>query len=116
MTWEFVFEVLKSLSITAATSALTGIIVYAKQRRKADKQHEELEAERERALQDALCRLLRAQIVAIHDVYVGRGYCPTHVKEILQSVYDAYTGYKGNGIGKKMYEETMRLPDERRSE
>lgn len=113
---EFLFDILRSLLITAATSAITGVTVYVRQRRKADKQHEEIEAERERALQDALCRLLRAQIVAIHDVYVGRGYCPTHVKEILQSVYDAYDGYKGNGLGKKMYEETMRLPDERRSD
>lgn len=108
---EFLFDIFRSLLITAATSAVTGVIVYAKQSRKADKQREELEAERERALQDALCRLLRAQIVAIHDVYVGRGYCPTHVKEIMQQVYDAYIGYKGNGIGKKMYEETMALPE-----
>ena len=113
---EVIWDVLRSLLITACTSALTGIVVYAKQRYKADRQRDELEAERERAMQDALCRLLRAQIVAIHDVYVGRGYCPTHVKEILQSVYDAYVGYKGNGLGKKMYEETMCLPDERRSE
>lgn len=116
MTWELIYEVAKSVLIAVATSAVTGIIVYAKQRHKADKQRDELEAERERALRDALCRLLRAQIIAIHDVYVGRGYCPTHVKEILQSVYDAYDGYNGNGLGKKMYEETMRLPDERRSE
>lgn len=108
---DMIMDIIRSLAITVATSALTGIVVYAKQRRKADKQREELEAERERALQDALCRLLRAQIVAIHDVYVGRGYCPTHVKEILQQVYDAYVGYKGNGIGKKMYEETMALPE-----
>lgn len=108
---EFLFDILRSLLITAATSAVTGIIVYAKQRHKADKQREELEAERERALRDALCRLLRAQIIAIHDVYVGRGYCPTHVKEIMQQVYDAYDGYKGNGLGKKMYEETMALPE-----
>lgn len=108
---EFLFDILRSLLITAATSAVTGIIVYIKQRHKVDKQREELEAEREHALQEALCRLLRAQIVAIHDVYVGRGYCPTHVKEIMQQVYDAYIGYKGNGIGKKMYEETMALPE-----
>ena len=108
---EFLFDILRSLLITVATSAVTGVIVYAKQRRKADKQREEIEAERERALRDALCRLLRAQIIAIHDVYVGRGYCPTHVKEIMQQVYDAYDGYKGNGLGKKMYEETMALPE-----
>ena len=108
---EFLFDILRSLLITTATSAVTGVIVYAKQRHKADKQREELEAERERALRDALCRLLRAQIIAIHDVYVGRGYCPTHVKEIMQQVYDAYDGYKGNGLGKKMYEETMALPE-----
>lgn len=108
---DMIMDIIRSLAITVATSALTGIVVYAKQRRKADKQREELEAEREHALQEALCRLLRAQIVAIHDVYVGRGYCPTHVKEIMQQVYDAYIGYKGNGIGKKMYEETMALPE-----
>lgn len=108
---DVVWDIVRSVMITACTSALTGIVVYARQRYKADKQREELEAERERIMQDALCRLLRAQIVAIHDVYVGRGYCPTHVKEIMQQVYDAYVGYKGNGIGKKMYEETMALPE-----
>ena len=111
MTWELIYEVAKSVLIAVATSAVTGIIVYAKQRHKADKQREELEARRENDWQNTLCLLLRAQIVAIHEVYYARGYCPTHVKEIMQQVYDVYVRYKGNGMGTKMYEETMALPE-----
>lgn len=108
---EFLFDILRSLLITAATSAVTGIIVYAKQRRKADKQRDELLEKRLEKIEHTNCTLMRAQMVAIHEVYYPKGYCPMHVKEIMQQVHTIYDSYNENGLGTQMYNETVNLPE-----
>ena len=108
---EFLFDILRSLLITAATSAVTGVIVYVKQRRKADKQHEELLEKRLEKIEHTNCTLMRAQMVAIHEVYYPKGYCPMHVKEIMQQVHTIYDSYNKNGLGTQMYNETVNLPE-----
>lgn len=108
---EFLFDILRSLLITAATSAVTGIIVYAKQRRKADKQRDELLEKRLGKIEHTSCTLMRAQMVAIHEVYYPKGYCPMHVKEIMQQVHTIYDSYNENGLGTQMYNETVSLPE-----
>lgn len=97
---EWLGDVAKALTITAASSAITGLIVQLKNRRKV-----------EYRTQEALKKLLRSNIMAIHEVYFNRGYCPVHVKEILQESYDMYESLGGNGLGKKMFDETMKLPE-----
>lgn len=108
---EFLFDILRSLLITAATSAVTGIIVYIKQRRKADKQRDELLEKRLGKIEHTSCTLMRAQMVAIHEVYYPKGYCPMHVKEIMQQVHTIYDSYNENGLGTQMYNETVNLPE-----
>lgn len=108
---EFLFDILRSLLITAATSAVTGVIVYAKQSRKADKQREELLEKRLEKIEHTNCTLMRAQMVAIHEVYYPKGYCPMHVKEIMQQVHTIYDSYNKNGLGTQMYNETVNLPE-----
>ena len=108
---EFLFDILRSLLITAATSAVTGIIVYAKQRRKADKQRDELLEKRLEKIEHTSCTLMRAQMVAIHEVYYPKGYCPMHVKEIMQQVHTIYDSYNENGLGTQMYNQTVNLPE-----
>ena len=108
---EFLFDVLRSLLITAATSAVTGIIVYIKQRHKADKQRDELLEKRLGKIEHTSCTLMRAQMVAIHEVYYPKGYCPMHVKEIMQQVHTIYDSYNENGLGTQMYNETVNLPE-----
>lgn len=108
---EFLFDILRSLLITAATSAVTGIIVYIKQRHKADKQRDELLEKRLEKIEHTSCTLMRAQMVAIHEVYYPKGYCPMHVKEIMQQVHTIYDSYNKNGLGTQMYNETVSLPE-----
>lgn len=108
---EFLFDILRSLLITVATSAVTGVFVYAKQRHKADKQHEELLEKRLEKIEHTNCTLMRAQMVAIHEVYYPKGYCPMHVKEIMQQVHTIYDSYNENGLGTQMYSETVNLPE-----
>lgn len=108
---EFLFDILRSLLITAATSVVTGIIVYIKQRHKADKQRDELLEKRLEKIEHTNCTLMRAQMVAIHEVYYPKGYCPMHVKEIMQQVHTIYDSYKKNGLGTQMYNETVNLPE-----
>ena len=108
---EFLFDILRSLLITAATSAVTGIIVYIKQRHKADKQRDELLEKRLGKIEHTNCTLMRAQMVAIHEVYYPKGYCPMHVKEIMQQVHTIYDSYNENGLGTQMYNETVNLPE-----
>lgn len=102
---EWVTDILKALTITAISSAITGLIVQLKNRRKSERQ-----------TQEALKKLLRSNILAIHEVYYNRGYCPVHVKEVLQESYDLYEGLGGNGLGKKMFDETMQLPEQQEEE
>ena len=111
MTWELIYEVAKSVLIAVATSAVTGIIVYAKQRHKADKQRNELLEKRLEKIEHTNCTLMRAQMVAIHEVYYPKGYCPMHVKEIMQQVHTIYDSYNENGLGTQMYNETVSLPE-----
>lgn len=98
---EWVTDILKALTITAISSAITGLIVQLKNRRKSERQ-----------TQEALKKLLRSNILAIHEVYYNRGYCPVHVKEVLQESYDLYEELGGNGLGRKMFDETMQLPEQ----
>lgn len=107
----FLIDILRSLLITAATSAVTGIIVYIKQRHKADKQRDELLEKRLEKIEHTTCTLMRAQMVAIHEVYYPKGYCPMHVKEIMQQVHTIYDSYNENGLGTQMYNETVNLPE-----
>ena len=107
----FLIDILRSLLITAATSAVTGIIVYIKQRYKADKQRDELLEKRLGKIEHTSCTLMRAQMVAIHEVYYPKGYCPMHVKEIMQQVHTIYDSYNENGLGTQMYNETVNLPE-----
>lgn len=107
----FLIDILRSLLITAATSAVTGIIVYIKQRHKADKQRDELLEKRLGKIEHTNCTLMRAQMVAIHEVYYPKGYCPMHVKEIMQQVHTIYDSYNENGLGTQMYNETVNLPE-----
>ena len=108
---EFLFDIFRSLLITAATPAVTGIIVYIKQRHKADKQRDDLLEKRLEKIEHTNCTLMRAQMVAIHEVYYPKGYCPMHVKEIMQQVHTIYDSYNENGLGTQMYNETVNLPE-----
>lgn len=99
---DWISDAIKTVAITAFTSTVTGLVVHIKNRRKVEVK-----------MQETVIKLLRSNIVAIHEVYCGRGFCPLHVKEILQESYDLYCSYCTDSMAKSMVEEVMELPAQR---
>lgn len=65
----------------------------------------------ERAMEDGLQSLLRAEIIRANDKYMGQGYCPVYAKEALKRAYQAYHTLGGNDVATKLYEDVMKLPE-----
>lgn len=112
MTTDIIVDIIKSVVITICSSLITGLIVYFKARYKKEKEMNAQLQETIRMLKEAIKKLLRSNILGIHEVYYNRGYCPLHVKEALQETHDLYEDFKGNGLGDKMFEEVMALPEQ----
>ena len=83
------------------SGVLSGVIVWAKMRRKKDN-----------AVADGVQCLLRAEIIRNHDKYVERGFCPIYAKEALKRAYTAYHALGGNDVATALYKEVLQLPTE----
>lgn len=70
----------------------------------------------DKALEDGLQCLLRAEIIRTHDKYTSRGYCPIYAKESLRRAYKAYHNLGGNDIATALYNACMLLPESLREE
>ena len=68
--------------------------------------------ERDRAMEDGLQSLLRAEIIRSHDKYTDRGYCPIYAREALKRAYDSYHILGGNDVATDLYRQVMALPTE----
>lgn len=84
---------------------ITGLIAYIKAMRRRDT-----------ALEDGVQCLLRAEIIRMHDKYTARGYCPIYAKESLKRAYNSYHTLGGNDVATGLYEDTMNLPTEPKTE
>lgn len=89
----------------ACGSVVSGCIAYIAAIRKKNK-----------ALEDGVQCLLRAEIIRNHDKYIDKGCCPIYAKEALKRAYKAYHALGGNDVATKLYEDLMELPEERRTE
>ncbi len=65
---------------------------------------------RERAIEEGVKSLLRAEIIRQYEKYTEQGCCPIYAREPLKKVYNAYHGLNGNGTGTEMYKKTIALP------
>lgn len=83
------------------SGVLSGVIVWAKMRRKKDN-----------AVADGVQCLLRAEIIRNHDKYVEREFCPIYAKEALKRAYTAYHALGGNDVATALYNEVLLLPTE----
>ena len=68
--------------------------------------------ERDRAVEDGLEALLRAEIIRQYEKWIDRGYCPLYAKEALRREYAAYHALHGNDVATGLYNEVMALPTE----
>lgn len=68
---------------------------------------------REKAIEEGLQSLLRAEIIRANEKYMAQGFCPVYAKEALKRAYQAYHTLGGNDVATKMYEDIMKLPEYR---
>ena len=64
---------------------------------------------KESAIQEALCCLLRVQLIQYHDHYMEMLEIPSYAYENWVMMYDAYHVLGGNGMITKMDEEIKEL-------
>ena len=98
--------VLKWLVPFVLTTIASGAIAYSKGTHKRA-------SDREKAIEEGVQSLLRAEIIRAHDKYMGQGYCPVYAKEALRRAYEAYHTLVGNDVATKLYEDVMKLPEYR---
>lgn len=96
-------EIIKIILGTLIPSLITGLSVYANGLKKKNK-----------ALENGMLSLLRAEIIRQHDKYTDRQCCPIYAKDALEKAYAAYHSLGGNGTITKLYNDTMALPEERK--
>lgn len=86
------------------------------EKRELARRQRETEVEDRRVWREAMERgmraILRAEIVAEHRKWTGRGYCSLSSKDYITRLASAYHGLGGNDVGDALYGEIMELPTE----
>lgn len=67
---------------------------------------------RNKALEEGLQALLRAEIIRQYEKHNERGYCPVYAKEALKREYHSYHTLGGNDVATELYHKTLELPTE----
>lgn len=70
------------------------------------------EHKREKAVENGVQCLLRAEIIRQYEKWIDRRYCPLYAKEALRREYAAYHALHGNDVATGLYNEVMALPTE----
>lgn len=65
---------------------------------------------------EALCCLLRKELISDHDKYIEREEIPSYAYENYCRMYDSYHNLGGNGLITGMKEEIDNLPIKRRKQ
>lgn len=64
-----------------------------------------------KAMQDGLQCLLRAEMIRQHEKSTERGFCPIYAKDALRREYEAYHALGGNGVITDLYNDIIDLPE-----
>ena len=100
-----IFEIILKWAIpTVLTAVASATIAYVRGVHKRSTDHE-------KAMEDGLQSLLRAEIIRANDKYIDQGYCPIYAKEALKRSYQAYHTLGGNDVATKLFEDVMHLPE-----
>ena len=67
---------------------------------------------REKALEEGLQALLRAEIIRQYEKHIEREFCPLYAKEALKREYHAYHELGGNDVATELYHKVLELPTE----
>jgi len=67
-------------------------------------------ARKQKATDEGLQSLLRAEIIRTYEKSIDRGFCPIYSKEAFEHCYRAYKDLNGNGVVDEIFKQTMSLP------
>ena len=65
------------------------------------------------AVTDAVCSLLRTEIIRQYEKYSEKGFFPIYAREPLKMAHDSYTALGGNSVATELYNRTVDLPTEK---
>ena len=101
--------------ITGLVTIIAGVILYLLQQalrenRELQRQRDEAESTRNRALEEGVVCILRKHLMDEHEAWMKRGYITPHALESGIAMYKAYKSLGGNGMIDHMDEEIRALP------
>lgn len=67
---------------------------------------------KQKAVENGLQCLLRAEIIRAYEKYTERGYVPVYAVEALARMYNSYHELGGNDVATELYEKIKALPPE----
>lgn len=73
------------------------------------------ERKREKAVENGVQCLLRAEIIRQYEKWEDRGYCPIYAQEALRIGYAAYHQLGGNDVATELYKKVMALPTDEKT-
>ena len=96
---ETIIKAVVSVAVTALWSLLMASVVKVRSKQKAT--------------DEGLKSLLRAEIIRTYEKAMDRDYCPIYSKEALTHCFHSYKELGGNGLIDDLYKKTMELPTEK---
>lgn len=107
------------LIINTAITSLGTIAVFVaqnlwKENRSLKNDRREESRKEQSIIKDALCCLLRKELISDHDKYIERKEIPSYAYDNYCLMYDAYHGLGGNGMITGMKDEVDELPIRKR--
>ena len=65
---------------------------------------------KQKATDEGLQSLLRAELIRTYEKSVDRGFCPIYSKDAFEHCYQAYHELGGNGVVDEIHNTVMELP------
>lgn len=65
--------------------------------------------QRNEAVEDGVCALLRAELIRSGEKYTKQGHCPIYAKDAYDKAFKAYERLGGNGAMCELHERVMDL-------
>lgn len=69
-------------------------------------------AQKQRATDEGLRSLLRADMVRTYEKAIEKGYAPVYVRDSFEGCFIAYTTLGGNGVISDIHAKLLQLPTE----
>ena len=80
------------------------------ERSKAVEHRQEEQEKRNKAVENGVQALIRANIISLYNKYTDKGYIPIYERENLEHLYTEYKTLGGNGVIESLLEKLADLP------